>query len=288
MRDAACQSLAVGFFDGVHLGHQEILAGADRALTFRRHPLSVLAPERAPRLLMTLDDRLAAIRACGVRDVVALDFTPELAALPPEAFVAEFLCPPSAGGARPRIRCGANWNFGKGGTGDADWLRARGFEVTVVPFAEFAGAPISSSRIRATLAAGDVESANAMLGRLFRVAGERRKGKGLGAALGFPTVNLALPALEIGLPRGVYVVSVNGVRGLANYGVAPTMGDRRWPAPVLEVHFPGCAADAVPDAPYRVDFLRFVRPERAFASVAALQAQIARDVAALSALPNMV
>ena len=278
MRDADSQSLAVGFFDGVHLGHRAILAGADRALTFRRHPLSVLVPERAPRLLMTLEDRLAAIRACGVRDVVALDFTPELAALSPEAFVAEFLYPPSAGGTRPRIRCGANWRFGKGGAGDADWLRARGFEVTVVPFAEFAGAPISSSRIRATLAAGDVESANAMLGRPFRAAGERRKGKGLGSALGFPTVNLALPGLEIDLPRGVYVVSVNGVRGLANYGVAPTMGDRRWSSPVLEVHFPGCAADAVPAAPYRVDFLRFVRPERTFASVSALQAQIMRDL----------
>ena len=298
MRDAACQSLAVGFFDGVHLGHQAILAGAGRALTFRNHPLSVLAPARAPRLIMTLGDRLAAIRACGVRDVVALDFTPELAALSPDDFIARYLAP-AAGGGRPCIRCGANWNFGKGGVGDAAFLRSRGFSVEVVPFAEFGGAPISSSRIRATLAAGDVVAANAMLGRPFRVAGERRKGKGVGTSLGFPTVNLELPSLEIDLPRGVYVVSVGGVAGLANYGVAPTMGERRWPSPILEIHFvsrtrtdgersprtrtDGEGSPRTPPMdwavsnPWVVDFLRFVRPERKFDSVAALQAQIARD-----------
>ena len=88
MREADVSVLAVGFFDGVHLGHQAILRGADAALTFRCHPLSVLAPDRAPPLLMGLDERIAAIRACGVRDVVALDFTSELAALSPAEFIA--------------------------------------------------------------------------------------------------------------------------------------------------------------------------------------------------------
>ena len=88
MRSADFQSVAVGFFDGVHLGHQAILKGAEAALTFRNHPLAVLSPERAPRLLMDVEERLAAIRACGLKEVVALDFTPELARLSPEEFLA--------------------------------------------------------------------------------------------------------------------------------------------------------------------------------------------------------
>ena len=279
MRDAAVQSLAVGFFDGVHRGHQAILAGADRALTFRSHPLATLTPERAPRLIMSLEDRLAAIRACGVKEVVALDFTPALAALSPAAFASQFLGPTADGGL-PHVRCGANWRFGKGGAGDADWLRAHGYAVTTVPYATWEGAPISSSRIRAALAAGDVAAADAMLGRPFRVQGVPQEGKGLGTRLGFPTVNLRLPGLEIVLPHGVYEVSVAGVRGIANYGVAPTMGDRRWPEPVLEIHFPGCDAASVPAAPFAVDFVRFVRRERTFASLDALRAQIAHDCAA--------
>ena len=283
MRDSAGQGpavVAVGFFDGVHLGHRAILAGADRALTFRNHPLTVLAPERAPRLVMTLEDRLAAIRACGVKEVVALDFTPALAALSPEAFAAHHLA--AVDGSRPHVRCGANWRFGKGGAGDADWLRAHGYDVTTVPYATYGGAPVSSSRIRAALTAGDVAAANAMLGRPFRVRGERRKGKGMGAALGFPTVNLDLPGLALDLPRGVYEVAVGGVRGVANYGVAPTMGERRWTTPMLEIHFPGRDAASVPSAPFAVDFLRFVRRERTFPSVEELKRQIARDCAELT------
>lgn len=274
MRDAAVQGLAVGFFDGVHRGHQAILAGADCALTFRNHPLTVLAPERAPRLIMSLDDRLAAIRACGVKDVVALDFTSELAALSPEAFAARYL---GASAGRPHIRCGANWHFGKGGAGDAAWLRAHGYAVTTVPYATHDGAPISSSRIRAALAAGEVAAADAMLGRPFRVHGEPQKGKGLGTKLGFPTVNVRLMDLGIDLPRGVYEVAVAGVRGIANYGIAPTLGDRCWPIPMLEIHFLRCDAASVPTAPYAVDFVRFIRRERTFATLDELRAQIAHD-----------
>ena len=131
MRNSALQGLAVGFFDGVHLGHQSILKGADAALTFRSHPLSVLAPERAPRLIMTCEERVAAIKACGVGEVTVLDFTPELAAMPAEEFANSVL--KRSGDRFPVLRCGANWRFGKGGTGDAAFLRLRGIDVEVDP-----------------------------------------------------------------------------------------------------------------------------------------------------------
>ena len=283
MGEAAVSVLAVGFFDGVHLGHRAILGGADAALTFRSHPLSVLAPDRAPPLIMGAEERIAAIRACGVRDVVVLDFTPELAALGP----AEFLRLVAERHPFGSVRCGANWRFGRGGAGDAGWLRAHGCAVEVVPYAVHGGEPISSSRIRACLGRGEIEEANAMMGRRVCVSARRFRGKGLGAEIGWPTVNFASDAPVLGLlPRGVYLVEADGLRGLANYGVAPTMGERAWSEPVLEVHF---LDGAPPDGPSvsAVSFARFLRPERRFASLADLEAQIAADRAAVIGL-NMV
>ena len=280
MREADVSVLAVGFFDGVHLGHQAILRGATAALTFRNHPLSVLAPDRAPTLVMDLEARLSAIRACGVADVVALDFTPEFAALPPAAFIekARSLRPFSV------VRCGADWRFGRGGEGSAEWLRAHGTPVEVAPYAEWRGERISSSRIRIALSRGEIEDANAMTGRVLRVAGRRFRGKGMGGSLGFPTVNLASDAPVFGLlPRGVYAVEVAGVRGIANYGVAPTLGERAWKEPVLEIHFPGSEPprSALVNDVAEVSFLRFIRAERRFDSLDELKTQIAADCAAV-------
>ena len=276
MREAGVSVLAIGFFDGVHLGHQAILHGASAALTFREHPLSVLAPDRAPPLIMTAEERMAAIRACGVRRVFALDFTPDLAALSPDAFLdaARGLCPFSA------VRCGADWRFGRGGVGDAEWLRAHGTAVEVAPYAEWRGERISSSRIRVALSRGSVEDAVAMTGRALRVTGRRFRGKGLGGRIGFPTVNLAsdAPVLKI-LPRGVYTVEMRGKRGMANYGTAPTMGEQAWPEPVLEIHFPD--GDPSPYGPDEaLSILHFMRPERRFRSIADLKAQIRQDTRA--------
>jgi len=285
--------LAVGFFDGVHLGHREILRGATAALTFRNHPLAVLAPERAPRLIMSCEDRVAAIRACGVREVTVLDFTRELAAMPPGAFAETFLN--GRRGCRLfRVRCGVDWRFGKGGTGDADFLRRSGFSVEVVPFASYDGERISSSRIRACLERGEIESANAMMGRRFAVRGQRTGGKGLGTKLGYPTINLELNAPDlhlVALPHGVYEAVMDGEKGVANYGLAPTLGDRAWNEPVLEVHLLRPSAsdlqpstfDLQPPPQAVVGFVRFIRPERKFASVAELKRQIAADCATIGA-----
>ena len=277
MRNAALQGLAVGFFDGVHLGHQAILKGASVALTFRNHPLSVLAPERAPRLIMTCEERVAAIKACGVGEVTVLDFTPELANMPAGEFANSFL--KRSGDCFPVLRCGANWRFGKGGLGDAAFLRSRGYDVEVVPYAEYRGEPVSSSRIRQCLESGAIGDANTMMGRKFQVQGSRFKGKGLGTAIGYPTVNLKLETLNLKLPLGVYEIELDGVKGVANYGFAPTMGDEAWQVPVLEIHFLNSSPSDFVSKSMTVDFVRFIRPERKFASIDELKRQIAADCA---------
>jgi len=273
MRDAALESVAVGFFDGVHLGHQAILRGAATAITFRNHPLSVLAPERAPRLIMSLEDRLAAIRACGVREVVALDFTDALAHESPEDFMRRL---------GPRVRCGENWRFGAKGAGDADFLRAHGVEVEVVPYAEYKGERVSSTRIRAALEAGKIADANEMLGCPFAVVGTVFGGKGEGRRLGFPTVNLNLDT-AIRLPLGVYAIEAGGQRAIANFGVAPTMGERAWDKPCLEVHFMESrrVEEWKSGTVGSVKFLGFIRAERKFGSKEELARQIALDIEAM-------
>ncbi len=265
-------TLAVGFFDGVHLGHQAILSGADAVLTFARHPLEVLNPAQAPALIMSLDERVAAIRACGVQAVHVLDFTPMLAQETPETFVARL----QQMGVTD-VRCGENWRFGKGGCGDAAFLRAQGIPVSVVPYADYAGERISSTRIRAALKAGEMEAATAMLGRPWQVTGVVISGKGLGSQIGFPTVNLQIQD-RVCLPCGVYAVTVAGQRAIANYGYAPTLGARAWRERVFEVHF--LEGVPTPTEQMTVAVLRFLRAERTFASLTELKVQIQKDIAA--------
>ena len=309
--------VAVGFFDGVHLGHQKILQGADKAITFRNHPLTVLNAAKAPPLIMSFEDRVAAIKACGVKEVVALDFDEKLASLSPNEFLdiylhnSSLLTPNSS----LALRCGANWRFGKGGEGSPEWLKSRGVAGEVVPAAEYEGAPISSTRIREALARGEIAAANAMMGRRFAITGEVVKGKGEGAKLGYPTLNLQPSTFNL-LP-GVYAVEVGGERAIANYGFAPTFGERAWSEPTLEIHFlecsrvarntmecsrvarntmecsrvargteGACAKNCTPSdsrgcEKLRVEFSSFLRPERKFGSVEELKAQIAADIANL-------
>jgi riboflavin kinase/FMN adenylyltransferase len=274
MRASVERCLAVGVFDGVHLGHRKILEGATAALTFSRHPLSVLDPASAPKLIMSLEDRIAAIRDCGIEDVCVLDFTEELAKVPAQEFASAYFGLGGMAGA-VKIRCGGNWRFGRNGEGDAEWLRKRGLEVEVVPYAQYGDEAVSSSRIRRLLGEGDIYAVNAMLGRRYSISGVVVQGKGEGRNIGFPTLNINTDSL---LRRGVYEVELGGVKGIANYGLAPTMAENAWNCSVLEVHIPGTDSVATGTGPLRVEFLRFIRPERKFSSVAELCRQIAQDI----------
>ena len=272
--------LAVGFFDGVHLGHQKILKGANAVLTFRNHPASVLGVAHPPALLMEADERLDLLATVGCRsprDVRAFKFTRDFAALSPEQF-ADFLRREYP--ALERIHCGGNWRFGANGAGTPATLRALGFDVKVCRYAKYKDERVSSTRIRTALAEGALADANAMLGRPFAVTGIIRPGKKVGRTLGVPTFNMSV---ALPLRQGVYIVDTPLGRGIANYGVAPTMRALAWTAPVLEVHLlDGLSSKkgSVPTA-LHVAFRAFLRPERMFASSEALRDQIVADIAAV-------
>ena len=218
--------VAVGNFDGVHRGHQAILAAARDmagpmgtviAVTFWPHPLSVLQPGKAPPLLCEIEDRVSLLRSAGADEVSIVEFTPALGAWSPAQFVERVLCPldPAV------VVVGQNFRFGAGASADGNRMRelAEGrFDVRVLDMI-CDGGPVSSSRIRSALAEGDPESAEKMLGRWFRYSGIVVLGDQRGRALGFPTANLTVPPMRACPADGVY----------AGYLVCE---DQTWPAAV--------------------------------------------------------
>jgi len=292
--------LAAGFFDGVHKGHQMVLAatvararetgGQAWALTFDRHPLAVLAPSKMPPLLMSREERLQHLEEQGIDGVLMLPFTRQLAVQEPEDFV-RWLCgePRPAGipGLFSEIRCGANWHFGARAAGTPEQLavygRCYGFQVVIVPYAEYKGEEISSTRIRSAVTDGRMEDASAMLGHPYTLCGEVIHGHGRGATLGFATANIC-PLAEVIPPEGVYAVRacVNGTmhEGVANLGFAPTFprGEQQHPR-ILEVHVLDYAGESFYGRNMDVSFLTRIREERVFESSEALIAQIRKDVA---------
>lgn len=273
MRHAVKRRVAVGFFDGVHLGHQAILGTADAAVTFKNHPLSVIDPGKKPKLIMSAEERLEAIREAGADEITALDFTPALAELSCGDFALSYLGRPGD----TVILAGADWRFGRGGEGDAAWLAKNGYDVEIAPYRICDGERISSSRIRAALSEGDVASARRMLSRPYTLQGDVFKGKGRGGMLGFPTVNFAVSkAKEPILPCGVYEASVSGARAVVNFGFAPTFGADAWGERVIEAHFLA-QVPVIPPRGAKTEFLRFIRREEKFSSLEELKERIAAD-----------
>jgi riboflavin kinase / FMN adenylyltransferase len=282
--------VALGTFDGVHLGHRAILGIAVArghelglpavAFTFDPHPIDVLQPDRAPLPITTLDERLDLIGEAGADGTVVLPFTRETAAIEPEVFVKDVLL----GTLHAReIVVGYNHTFGRGARGNArllEELGARlGFRVHVSPAYAVDGVPVSSSEIRRALQAGDVERATRLLGRPYWLAGEVVRGEGRGQTLGFPTANLAVDRTPL-VQNGVYacraLVRARSHEAVVNVGIRPTFGER---ALSIEAHLLDFSADLYGQR-MRIDFLRRLRDETRFPSLDALRAQISADVRA--------
>jgi riboflavin kinase/FMN adenylyltransferase len=281
--------VTIGNFDGVHLGHREIfrrvvrsaheLGGTSVVMTFVPHPLKVLAPERAPRLINTDAEKERLIAASCVDVLICAPFTRELAGYSAERFVRELLV--ERIGTRHLI-IGYDYAFGRGREGDGVFLRRQGerlgFTVEVLEPIRREAEVYSSSRIRSMLVQGEVEEAVALLGRHFSLEGTVVHGAGRGRQLGFPTANLCT-AKEI-LPKlGVYAVKVKRgetlLDGVLNIGSNPTFGDQSNTS--IEVHLFDFAGE-IYDETLRVYFLARLRDERRFPSVTELQRAIADDI----------
>jgi riboflavin kinase/FMN adenylyltransferase len=278
--------LAIGVFDGMHLGHQSLIArlarGARRdgavavAATFDPLPIHVLAPGAPVSALSDVKDRVRWLRDAGAEAIVVFRFDTAFSKMSADEFLDRVR---SAGDVR-LIVVGPDFHFGRRAEGDVEMLRARGtrdgFEVDVVTPVEVDGAIVSSTRIRNLLLAGDVQAAARLLGRPYRVRGRVMRGAKRGRALGFPTINLGLPNERL-LPRdGIYAVWAEMGEGrfkaAATLGVRPAFGER-----VLEAYLLDSSEEIFGDE-VEVSFVKRLRDEIAFASPADLSAQIAHDV----------
>jgi riboflavin kinase / FMN adenylyltransferase len=265
--------VAVGTFDGVHLGHREVIRGSDTVLTFDPHPLQVVHPEATPKLLDSFPVKRDLIASLGVEELVVVPFDREFAARTHEEFVEDVLI---ARLGAARVAVGENFRFGRAARGDADYLRSRPeFETRVVPLIEVDGETVSSSHIRALVAAGEVDVAARFLGDPFTLEGEVVGGDRRGRELGMPTANL-IPDDRVVIPgHGVYAAAVDGRPAAVNVGVRPTFDSGR--GVLVEAHLLDFDADLYGET-IRIAFLERLRGERRFDSVDGLVEQMRADV----------
>lgn len=284
--------LAIGVFDGVHLGHQAVIrraldaaqtrGGTAVVVTFDPHPMRVLRPDQAPRLLTSTEHKLRLIRDLGVAHQLVIHFDKEFAATEPEDFIRSL-----AAAARPlrEICVGFEWSFGKGRAGNLallDRLGAQlGFEEVGLPAITIEGEIVSSTLIRRAIEEGNLERAAMFLGRPFTILGTVVEGDKLGRTIGFPTANLSAHNEQYP-PNGVYAVEVRRgtetLRGVVNIGVRPTIANASGER-VLEAHIFAFSGDLYGED-LEITFRKFLRPEQKFAGLDALKAQIARDAEA--------
>jgi riboflavin kinase/FMN adenylyltransferase len=267
--------IAIGTFDGVHVGHRQVIDRADTVLTFEPHPLSVLHPDAAPKLIMPFEIKRDVIEGLGVEELVVIPFDRGFSTIPPDDFCSRILV---ATLSAERVSVGENFRFGAKAKGDAGMLAGRDeFESRVVPLVEVKGEIVSSTRIRSLLAAGEVEAATGCLGAPFLLEGTVVKGDGRGRTLGFPTANL-VPSDELVCPgHGVYAAFANGRPAAVNVGVRPTFETGR--GLLVEAFLLDFEGDLYGQT-LRIAFIGRLRGERRFPSVDELVVQMRRDVEA--------
>jgi len=282
--------LAIGVFDGVHLGHQAVIstsanhataaAGTAVVVTFDPHPVKVLRPDNAPHLLTATQHKIALIRDLGVAHLLVLHFDRAFAATSPEDFVRQLV-----ENSKPlrEICVGHEWSFGKGRAGNLALLKQLGemqdFNVIGVEAVKVNGEVVSSTAIRKAVEEGNLIKATQMLGREYTILGTVVRGEQLGRKLGFPTANLSAHSEQFP-PNGVYAVEARLAgtlhRGVANLGFRPTVAAGKSER-LLELHLFDLEREIYGEE-MEVRFLRYLRPEQKFADVEALKAQIAADV----------
>lgn len=282
-------SVGIGMFDGVHLGHQQVLKqtladarqhnGWSLAITFDRHPSSILNPAKAPRLIYSLPQKLREIGAIGIDAILLIPFTREFSQQPGERFVRELT---AELGNVYSICVGSTFTFGHKRSGNVDLLKSLGaelkFQVHGLAAVSLAGQIVSSTRIRERIAAGDLNAASQMLGRAYSISGKVTHGDKLGGKLGTPTANIDIAGL-ITPPNGVYAVQARVGNTLhpavANLGYRPTISE---PSPTLrfEVHLLDYSGDLY-EQELEISFADFIRGEERFGSLDELKAQMSRD-----------
>ena len=281
--------LALGVFDGVHIGHQAVIARAVRAskehgglaglLTFDPHPIRVIAPAKAPAsLLATLDHKAKIVSDLGIGLFIPLHFDAAFAAMEASEFIEQLTSAPVR-----TIAVGEDWRFGRNRSGDVPFLRAeaekRGFRLEAVPPVMYEGDRISSTRIRQAIRDGNLEAASGMLGRPYTISGVVAQGRQLGRTLGFPTANLPILGVQTP-PDGVWAVGVRDAsgkewNGVANLGMRPTVDGKTH---MLEVHLFDFSGDLY-GREIDVRFEKIIRAEMKFPSLDALRTQIEMDAA---------
>ncbi len=269
------RSIAIGTFDGVHVGHRQVIKGADTVLTFEPHPLSVIHPEAQPKLIMPFAIKRDVIEGLGVSELVVIPFDHEFSKIEAERFCSEILI--ETLGAE-RVAVGENFRFGARAKGDPEMLRSHSeFETAVVPLVEVEGETVSSTRIRALVAAGDMTGAMQCLGAPFLLEGEVVSGDRRGRTLGFPTANI-VPDDDYAFPgHGVYAAFADGKPAAVNVGVRPTFETGR--GVLIETYVIDDDVDLYGHT-LRVAFIARLRGEKRFGGVDELVAQMSKDVEA--------
>jgi riboflavin kinase/FMN adenylyltransferase len=271
--------VAVGEFDGVHLGHRQVISGNDTVLTFEPHPLRVVRPEAAPKLLTSFEVKAELIEQLAVEELVVIPFDEGFAQQTPEEFIDQVLIGKLHA---THVSVGENFRFGHRAAGDPDLLLAdERFETRVVPLVEVDGEIVSSSHIRGLVLAGEVELAARFLGTPFQLRGEVVSGDRRGHHLGFPTANIIPDEALVCPGHGVYVARADDACAAVSVGVRPTFGTGR--GVLVEAYLLDRDVDLYGRV-LHIDFLQRLRGERRFDSVDALVEQMHRDVSRARAL----